>query len=166
MADFFVLVRAFHILGAILWAGSTFMLGAVIFPALRRDGAEEPFLVAILRRGGFGPFYHVVSAVTVLSGITLYVHDGYATAPFASAANVVLTSAGIIALGLIAYTNLVVAPLERRLIRLVRSQKGPMTATNRQAFQALSERMGKRIAMGAPMLFIVLLLMLARPLIS
>src|ERR1041385_4354410 len=59
-----LVVRAVHILGAILWVGATFALGAVIFPALdRTPGAKDAFVMAVLRRGGFGPFFTVVGVV-------------------------------------------------------------------------------------------------------
>jgi uncharacterized membrane protein len=160
-------VRAVHILGAVLWAGATFLLGAVVFPALRKTpGAEEAFVMAVLRRGGFGPFFTIVSSVTVLAGATLYVGEGYAAAPFASAASSLLSVAGGLAVLLVAYTALVIGPAERRAIRFVRALPAHPSAGQLEAFRAINQAMGRKIALGAPFLFVVLVLMLVRPLVG
>jgi uncharacterized membrane protein len=129
--DLLLAVRAVHILGAVLWAGATFLLGAVVFPALRKTpGAEE------------------------------------AAAPFASAANSLLSVAGALAVLLVAYTASVIGPAERRAIRFVRALPAHPSAGQLEAFRAINQAMGRKIALGAPFLFLVLVLMLVRPLVG
>jgi len=164
--EWFLLVRAIHILGAIVWVGSMVLIGAVIMPAVKAARLEEAFLVAILRRGGFGRLFHVVGPITVAAGALLYWHQGFLDHPFADAATTDLTIAGIFGLVAVAYSTFVLGPAERRAIHYVRAlpiQPGPRDMDGFRVFHA---DLRKRIALGAPLIFVIVLMMLARPLLA
>jgi uncharacterized membrane protein len=68
-----LLARAIHILGGVLWAGSTFLMTWVIFPIGAKhadEGAGQ--WVAMIRRKG-GPIAGIAAMLTVLSGIYLMI---------------------------------------------------------------------------------------------
>lgn len=74
-----LLARAFHVLGGVFWAGSTFLLTWVIFPIGARHAAEGAGRwVAMIGRKA-GPVSGISALLTVLSGIylmlALHPHD-------------------------------------------------------------------------------------------
>lgn len=68
-----LLARAVHVLGGVLWAGSTFLLTLVILPVGARHAADGAgrWVPEILRKAG--PLAGVSALLTVLSGIYLMV---------------------------------------------------------------------------------------------
>jgi uncharacterized membrane protein len=68
-----VLARAFHILGGVFWAGSTFLLTWVILPigAKHADEGAGRWVEMIRRKGG--PMAGIGAMLTVLSGIYLMI---------------------------------------------------------------------------------------------
>ena len=74
-----LLARAVHVLGGVVWAGSTFLLTWVIFPIGARHAAEGAgrWVAEIGRRAG--PISGISALLTVLSGLylmlALHPHD-------------------------------------------------------------------------------------------
>jgi uncharacterized membrane protein len=67
-----VLARALHIIAGVIWAGTTFVMTAVILPMMARHGAEGfgRWTGPIAQR--VGPISGVAALLTVLSGIYLF----------------------------------------------------------------------------------------------
>jgi uncharacterized membrane protein len=73
-----LLARALHIVGGVIWAGSTFLLTWVIFPIGARHAAEGAgrWVGMIARKAG--PMSGISALLTILSGIylMLVIHPG------------------------------------------------------------------------------------------
>lgn len=73
-----LLARALHVLGGVIWAGSTFLLTWVIFPIGARHAAEGAgrWIGMIARKAG--PMSGISALLTILSGIylMLVIHPG------------------------------------------------------------------------------------------
>jgi uncharacterized membrane protein len=73
-----LLARALHVLGGVIWAGSTFLLTWVIFPIGARHAAEGAgrWVGMIARKAG--PMSGISALLTILSGIylMLVIHPG------------------------------------------------------------------------------------------
>lgn len=67
-----VLARVIHIAAGVIWAGSTFVMAAVILPMMARHGAEgfARWAGPIAQR--VGPLSGIAALLTVLSGIYLF----------------------------------------------------------------------------------------------
>jgi len=67
-----VFTRVIHIGAGVIWAGSTFVMGAVILPMMARHGAEgfARWAGPIAQR--VGPLSGIAALLTVLSGIYLF----------------------------------------------------------------------------------------------
>jgi hypothetical protein len=104
--------------------------------------------------------------VTLLAGAYLYGKERIDRAPFANAPNAVLSIAGLLGLAAFLYTLFVMHPRERSLRRWLREHPAPLAGEDKRRFHEESQRIGKLVAMGAPLLFLALLLMLARPVIA
>src|SRR5262245_39699893 len=73
-----LLARALHILGGVIWAGSTFLLTWVIFPIGAQHAAEGAGRWVGMMARKAGPVSGIAAMLTVLSGIYLMVviHPG------------------------------------------------------------------------------------------
>lgn len=138
--DAFQVLRLVHVAAATLWVGGIVFHMTVLAPAAKAAGpGAGPVMRAILRRGGFGRFYGIAAAFTILSGLYVYWDGGYASDPFASASAALVTlGAG---LGLLAFAAALAlgTPIEAKLKKLERSiPEGSLpTPEQGQQFQRL-----------------------------
>lgn len=162
--DGWLLLRLVHILGGVLWLGAgTFML-TMIMPAVKDAGmAGKGFMMTVVSRGGFGKFYGPVAIVTVLAGITLYVHGGYQKAPFDTTASTMLTIGMGLAIIALLDGLAVILPTEMKLKKLV-AQVGAGGPTPEQAsrFEALGMKIGRSSVLGISLVGVTFLLMAGR----
>ena len=72
MNDFFVSLRAVHILLAALWLGAAFLLSVFVLPAVRDAGPAGGQLMATLQKRKLHAFMGASATLTVLTGLWLY----------------------------------------------------------------------------------------------
>jgi len=72
MNDFFVSLRAAHILLAALWLGAAFLLSMFVMPAVRDVGPAGGQLMVTLEKRKLHAFMALTAVLTVLTGIWLY----------------------------------------------------------------------------------------------
>jgi uncharacterized membrane protein len=75
MSDQFltILLRLFHILGGIFWAGTMILLAAFLIPTARANGQEGGrFLQYLMRKQRLQLYLAVAMVATVLSGLIMY----------------------------------------------------------------------------------------------
>jgi len=72
MNDFFVSLRAAHILLAALWLGAAFLLSMFVMPAVRDVGPAGGQFMITLQRRKLHAFMALTALLTVLTGIWLY----------------------------------------------------------------------------------------------
>ena len=146
-----LLARAIHILGGVIWAGSTFLLTWVIFPIGAQHAAEGAgrWVGMIARKAG--PVSGISAMLTLLSGIYLMVviHPGDR-----SASSLVL-QAGAVAGILSLFVGIFVGrPAGQKLLQLMQ-QHSP---TSSVAELAQRERLRQRAAISSWLTAILLLL--------
>jgi uncharacterized membrane protein len=146
-----LLARAIHILGGVIWAGSTFLLTWVIFPVGAQHAAEGAgrWIGTIARKAG--PVSAISALLTVLSGIYLMlaIHPGDR-----SAGGLVL-QAGAVAAILSLFVGIFVGrPAGQKLVQLMQQQSSTPSA----AELAQREGLRKRAAISSGLTAILLVL--------
>lgn len=146
-----LLARAVHILGGVIWAGSTFLLTWVIFPIGAQHAAEGAgrWIGMIARKAG--PISGISAMLTVLSGIYLMVmiHPGDR-----SAGGLVLQAGALAAVLSFFVGFLVGRPAGQKLLQLMQQQSSTPSA----AELAQREGLRKRAAISSGLTAILLLL--------
>jgi uncharacterized membrane protein len=147
-----LLARAVHILGGVIWAGSTFLLTWVIFPIGSQYAAEGAgrWVGTIARKAG--PVSGISAMLTVLSGIylMLVIHPGDR-----SAGGLVL-QAGAVAAILSFFVGIFVGrPAGQKLLQLMQQQSSAPSAAE------LAQREGLRKRAAISSMLTALLLALA-----
>jgi hypothetical protein len=91
-----LILRLFHVVGGILWAGSAIFNGALLLPALSGAGPAAGPVVAGLRKRGLFVFLPTVAVLTILSGIRLMwiTSAGFSAAYFATPRGATYAGAG------------------------------------------------------------------------
>jgi uncharacterized membrane protein len=75
-----IILRAVHVLSAVLWTGGAVMLAFFVVPALRTvapSGAQ--FMQEMMQRRKLPVYLTALGGLTLLSGITLYARDSMVT---------------------------------------------------------------------------------------
>jgi uncharacterized membrane protein len=130
-----LLARAIHILGGVIWVGSTFLLTWVIFPIGARHAAEGAgrWVGMIARKAG--PLSGVSALLTILSGIylMLVMHPGDR-----SAGGLVLQAGAVAAVLSFLVGFLLGRPAGRKLLQLTEQQSSTPSPAD------LAEREGLR----------------------
>jgi uncharacterized membrane protein len=137
-----LLARAFHILGGVFWAGSTFLLTWVIFPIGAQHAAEGAgrWVGMIGRKAG--PVSGISALLTVLSGIYLMM----ALHPHDTSASGVVLQVGALAAVLSFFVGLFVGrPAGQKLLQLIDKQSSAPSP----AELAQRETLRKRTAMSS-----------------
>jgi uncharacterized membrane protein len=146
-----LLARAVHVLGGVIWAGSTFLLTWVIFPIGARDAAEGAgrWVGMIARKAG--PVSGISAMLTVLSGIYLMVviHPGDR-----SAGGLVLQAGALAAILSFVVGIFVGRPAGQKLLQLMQQQSSTPSA----AELAQREGLRKRAALSSGLTAILLVL--------
>ena len=147
-----LLARVLHILGGVIWAGSTFLLTWVIFPIGAQHAAEGAgrWVGMIARKAG--PVSGISAMLTVLSGIylMLVMHPGDR-----STGGLVL-QAGAVAAILSFFVGIFVGrPAGQKLLQLMQQQSSTPSAAE------LAQREGLRKRAAISSMLTALLLMLA-----
>lgn len=162
--DWIALVRAVHVIAVVAWFGGGLFTVAMVLPAVRSAGpAGKGFMMAVLRKGGFGKFFGIAAVVGILAGATLFWKYGYHRDPFGTTPSTLLTLGAIV--GLVAFVEslAVSMPNEAKMKKIV-AQMGPGGPTPEQA--ALLERLAAKQAKAGvrtvSMVAVALVLMLIR----
>ncbi|HEX4973977.1 MAG TPA: hypothetical protein VFV69_23250 [Steroidobacteraceae bacterium] len=147
-----LLARVLHILGGVIWAGSTFLLTWVIFPIGAQHAADGAgrWVGMIARKAG--PVSGISAMLTVLSGIylMLVIHPGDR-----SAGGLVL-QAGALAAVLSFFVGIFVGrPAGQKLLQLMQQQSSSPTTAE------LAQREGLRKRAAISSMLTALLLVLA-----
>jgi uncharacterized membrane protein len=147
-----LLARVLHILGGVIWAGSTFLLTWVIFPIGAQHAADGAgrWVGMIARKAG--PVSGISAMLTVLSGIylMLVMHPGDR-----SAGGLVL-QAGALAAVLSFFVGIFVGrPAGQKLLQLMQQQSSSPTTAE------LAQREGLRKRAAISSMLTALLLVLA-----
>lgn len=146
-----LLARTLHILGGVIWAGSTFLLTWVIFPIGAQHAAEGAgrWVGMIARKAG--PVSGIAAMLTVLSGIylMLVIHPGDR-----SAGGLVLQAGALAAILSIFVGVFVGRPAGQKLLQLMQQQSSAPSA----AELAQREGLRKRAAISSGLTAILLVL--------
>lgn len=137
--DWVVLLRAVHVIAVVAWFGGGLFTLSMVLPAVRAAGpAGKGFMMAVLRRGGFGKFFGVSGVVGVVAGFILFWKLDYHKDPFGSTPSLLLTIGAIVGLVALAESLAVSMPNEARMKRTA-SQISATGPTPEQA--ALMEKL-------------------------
>jgi uncharacterized membrane protein len=132
-----LLGRAVHILGGVIWAGSTFLLTWIIFPIGHRHAAEgaSRWVSMIARKAG--PMSGISALLTVLSGIYLMLalHPGDR-----SLSGMVLQMGALAAVLSFFVGFLVGRPAGQKLLQLVEKQSSTPSAAELAERETLRKR--------------------------
>jgi uncharacterized membrane protein len=75
-----IILRLIHILGGVFWVGSAFLLAGFLVPTMRETGREGGrFIQHLMLQRKLPVFIGIASALTVLSGLTMYARMAAAT---------------------------------------------------------------------------------------
>jgi len=160
--DLGLVLRALHIVAAVLWFGGAAFMAFVLGPSMAKAGpAAGPFMAVVLRRGGFSPFFMTTGAITLLAGGYAYGKMDLTGGPFGTTQATLLTVGAIIAVLVYLDGLFMLMPNERRMKRLVLSMpaKGPPPAETLASLQKMGEKQGKTSALSTAVLGIALLCM-------
>jgi uncharacterized membrane protein len=131
--ELIVLARVVHVMAGVIWAGTTFVLAAVIAPIAARHGAEGAGRWSSMVAGRVGPILGISALLTVLSGsylfATLHSNDG-------SAAGLVLKVGAVAAFISLVIGFLIGRPTGLKLARL--SEQHSLAAPPADVLQKLS----------------------------
>jgi uncharacterized membrane protein len=76
MNAYLLILRFFHVVGGVFWAGATFFVVAFALPAVRLAGpGGQDFMRALTQRTRYSLAMGVAGGLTVITGILLYLHD-------------------------------------------------------------------------------------------
>lgn len=163
--ELYSIVRALHVLFAVLWVGGGLFQIAVIGPALMAAGPKGGgFIVALMRRGGMGRYFAISGLLTILFGGWYYGgHVRMAGGAFDVASGYIyITLGSFVALLAFLHGAFASMPAERKLIALCRDLKGEPTAEQASQMQALGMKLGRNGVISGMMIGIALLLMLMK----
>ena len=151
-----LLARVLHILGGVIWAGSTFLLTWVIFPIGAQHAADGAgrWVGMIARKAG--PVSGISAMLTVLSGIylMLVIHPGDR-----SAGGLVL-QAGALAAVLSFFVGIFVGrPAGQKLLQLMQQQSSSPTTAELAQREGLRKRAAISSMLTAPLLVLAVLAM-------
>jgi uncharacterized membrane protein len=117
--ELIVLARVVHVMAGVIWAGTTFVLAAVVVPIAARYGTDGAGRWTAMVAGRVGPISGISALLTVLSGgylfATLHSNDG-------SAVGLVLKVGAVSALLSLAIGFLIGRPTGQKLARLSEQQ--------------------------------------------
>ena len=151
-----LLARALHVLGGVIWAGSTFLLTWVIFPIGARHAAEGAgrWVGMIARKAG--PMSGISALLTILSGIylMLVIHPGDR-----STGGLVL-QAGAVAAVLSFFVGFFFGrPAGQKLLQLTEQQSSTPSAAELAQREGLRKRAAVSSVMTAMLLVLAVLAM-------
>lgn len=160
--DFYVLLlRIFHILGGVFWAGGAFVLVRFIAPAAEDAGPEgAKFMQRLVLGTRFVVVTATAAALNVLTGLLLYwrASGGLSGEWMSTGTGVMFTIGGLG--GLIAlFTGSATGATSRKLAELGASLQGPPSPEQAAEIAGLQNRAGKLGAITAILLLIVLIAM-------
>ncbi len=144
-----IVLRLIHIFSGVFWVGSLLVVTGFLQPAAASAGAEGGrFMQRLFNQTRFGPVQGIAGALTVLSGLLMYLRDsaGLQLAWITSPSGLVLTIgalAGILA-GVVGAA--LAGPAGTRLAALARELQAsgtPPTAAQATQMQALQKRVNQ-----------------------
>ena len=156
------LLVLFHVLFASLWfGGGVFQVSQVGRALMKAGPAGGGFVVALMKNGGIGRFFAITGGLTILFGGALYGKEMSDNAIEAfSGRGLWITLGAIVAVLAYLHGMAINLPTERKLMTLVKGLKGPPSAKDAEAMQALGMKLGKAGGQGVAMVGVAMLLML------
>jgi len=151
-----VLARVVHITAGIIWAGTAFVMAAIILPMMARHASEgfARWAGPIAQR--VGPMQGISALLTVLSGgylfAVLHAHD-------ASTGGLVLKVGAVTALLALLTGLFVIRPASNKLAALGRSTGGTMQPDTETQLAALRSRVASSARIAALLLGVTVLSM-------
>jgi len=161
-------VRMIHVLAAAIWLGGGLFAIAMVLPTVKAAGpAGKAFMMANLKRGGWGFFFGPAGGVTILAGLTLYAGLGYHKDPFGTTASILVTTGALLALAAFVEAMAVSMRAEKKMKTIV-AAIGPSGPTPEQGaeMEKLALRLAKAGMRTVTLLLLTMLLMLGRGLVS
>jgi hypothetical protein len=147
MDPLFILLRLVHIIAGVLWAGGAALFFFFIEPTANELGPDsEKFMQRIIVQRRMPIYFLIVSVVTVLAGLVLYVIDWtrFGAAWFGSAFGVALTVGGLAALVAAVLGSVAIKPNVDRLAAIgaeIKAAGGPPSEMQLAELQQVQHRL-------------------------
>jgi hypothetical protein len=146
--------------------GAAFFVAFILGPNLKAAGpAAGGFMSVVLRRGGFGNFFVILGALTLLTGAYVYYGLGYTSGPFDTPQGTLLTLGAGVAILNYGHSLATLVPNETKMKKLVNElpPNQPPTPEFGAKFGELAAYQGKHAAVsGAALLLAVILMAIGR----
>ncbi len=146
---YLIVFRAVHILGAVAWGGSAYLLVVYVQPSVASIApAGAPFMRELLGRRKLIDGILLLGGITVVGGLFLYWHDWHAYGGLGdflgSAFGLSLTIGAVAAIGALAVGGSVTKPNARRMLALggqIAQGGGEPSAEQARELQAIQGRL-------------------------
>jgi uncharacterized membrane protein len=161
-----VVLRLIHVLGGIVWVGSTFFSFVWLLPSIIKAGPAGGQVMVNLQKRHFMTVLPIVAILTILSGVRLMqiVSSGFSGNYFASPMGRGYAISGLIAFVAFLIGMLVARPATVRMAKLQHSAASDQTS--KQMIQTEIKALQSRAAMAGTVVMVMLLLAAAGMAIS
>lgn len=158
-----IVLRLFHIVSGVFWAGTAFFFVSFLQPAVKASGPEGGKVMQQLALSRFTTTIIAAGTLTVLSGLLMYWRDsGFQLAWILSATGLAFTIGGLAGLGGLSVAFFVSRPAIMRVAALAKEMMaagGPPTPAQMGEIQALQARITQGSQRLAAMLGIAVIAM-------
>ncbi len=161
-----IILRLFHIFSGVFWVGATFVITGFLQPAAVAAGPEGgKFMQRLFYQTRFGPVQGIAGALTILSGLAMYLRDsaGLNLAWITSGSGLVLTIGGLAGILAAVVGIVAAAPAGTRLAALTKQIQTAGTAPTPEQtaeMQSLQKRINQ-VTLWTTVLLIVALAAMA-----
>ncbi len=144
-----IVLRLIHIFSGVFWVGSLLVIVGFLQPAAALAGADGGrFMQSLYNRTRFGPVQGIAGALTVLSGLAMYLRDsaGLQIAWITSPSGLVLTIGGLAGILAGVVGGAMAGPAGARMAALTKQIQGSgaaPTAAQMTEMQALQKRVNQ-----------------------
>ncbi len=160
-----VILRILHIAGGVFWAGATLFIVSFLFPAVQAAGPEGGKVMQRLTQGPYSRATAGAAAVTILSGLLLYLRDsaGLRAEWIGSAFGLTITIGALAAIITYAWGLLATKPAADRLGELSKAAVAGGAPSPAQAaeIQRLQAKLASSARLAAYLLGVAVLAMAA-----
>lgn len=162
---YLIVMRAIHVVGGALWAGSAVSYFLFVEPAARQLGPAAPnFMRAMIEKRRYPAFMNLVSALTIVSGLFLYWSSSGGLQPtwITSGPGLGFTIGSVVALVVYGIGFFLIRPRAERLGELskaIAAAGGPPAPEQAAEIQRISHEMNRYSGIDAVLLTISLLFM-------
>jgi hypothetical protein len=162
MTALMVVLRLIHILAGVYWAGTIFFFTTFLDPALRSMGPDGGKVMVRFMERGYMKLMPIVAMSTVLSGIWMLwiVSGGFDAGYMGSRKGIALSTGGALAIVSVIYGVAVLRPAGERMGQIGGALAQP-NEPNRPALMAEMENLRAKTALGARIVFALIVLAVA-----